>query len=118
MFSKIREDANIVPKTVGYKFRKGLITLSDKEEACTNPWYAYLFARFIPGADIGKCQEASCKNPWYAYYFARDIPRANIEKCQEATCKNPEFAYHFALNIPGANKEKCRKVCEGTQYAF
>ncbi|MFA5759004.1 MAG: hypothetical protein WC942_06585, partial [Clostridia bacterium] len=106
MLSKIREDAKTAPKTFGYKLDKGLATLSDEEEACTKPEYAYGFAKDVPGANIEKCQEAACQDPHYAYYFAKDIPGADIEKCQEAVCKDPFYAYLFAKNITGTNIEK------------
>jgi hypothetical protein len=73
MLSKIREDAVIVPKTIGYKLNNGLATLADEDEACTKPLWAYNFAKNIPGADIGKCQEAACKDPEYAYRIVADI---------------------------------------------
>ena len=90
MLSKIREDAVIVPKTFGYKLDKGLATLSDEEEACTKPEYAYGFAKDVPGANIEKCQEAACRDPLYAYLFAMNIPGADKEKCQEEACKDPK----------------------------
>jgi len=118
MLSNIIKDSAGIPKTVGYKFYKKLLTLSDEEEACMKPKWAYYFARDIPGANIEKCQESSCQEPEYAYYFAKFIPGADIEKCQEAACKVPYYAYLFAHYIPGANIEKCRKACEGNCYAF
>ncbi|MFA5760086.1 MAG: hypothetical protein WC942_12155, partial [Clostridia bacterium] len=98
MISRIKEDAVRTPKTFGYKLDKGLATLADEEEACTKPYWAYYFARYVPGADIEKCCEAACKDPKWAYLFARDFPGANKEKCQEAACKDPYYAYKFALN--------------------
>ncbi|MFA5158779.1 MAG: hypothetical protein WC451_06395, partial [Patescibacteria group bacterium] len=80
MISKIREDAVIVPKTFGYKITKGLLTLSDEEEACTKFKWAYEFALKIPGADIETYQEAACKDSYWAYRFAWGIPAADIEK--------------------------------------
>jgi hypothetical protein len=103
MLSKIREDAVIVPKTIGYKLNNGLATLSDEEEACAKPKWAYYFARDVPGADIEKCQEAACKSHYWAYYFAVDIPGADIGKCQELACANSKYAYYFARNVPVAN---------------
>jgi hypothetical protein len=47
-----------------------------------------MFARDIPGANIGKCQEAACKNPEWAYLFAKYVTGADIEKCKEAACKD------------------------------
>ncbi|MFA5759145.1 MAG: hypothetical protein WC942_07315 [Clostridia bacterium] len=72
MLSKILKDSVGIPKTIGYKITKGLATLSDEEEACTNPEWAYLFAKYIPGANIVKCQEAACKDPEYAYLFCQE----------------------------------------------
>ena len=55
-----------------------------QEIACKDPWYAYLYAKSIRGADIGCCQEWACKDPVYAYYFARDVKGADLEACLEA----------------------------------
>jgi hypothetical protein len=55
-----------VPKTIGYKITKGLLTLSDEEEAYTKPKWAYRFARYVPGANIEKCKQA-CKGTGYAF---------------------------------------------------
>jgi len=101
MISKILVDANNIPKIIGYKITKGLLTIADEEEACKDSKWAYYFAKTVPGADIGKCCEAACKNPWWAHNFALNIPGANIEKCQEATCKDPGMAYYFTYYIPG-----------------
>jgi hypothetical protein len=123
MLSRILGDAEGVPKTIGYKFRKGLITLADEEEACTNPRWAYRFALEVHGANIEKCEDSACKDPCFAYLFARWIPEADIEKCQEVACQKTacnDFygAYMFAKYIPGADVERCRKACEGTEYAY
>jgi hypothetical protein len=119
MISKILKDAVIVPKTVGYKITKRLLTIEDEEEACAKPEWAYKFAKNVPGADIEKCCEAACKNPMCAYLFALDIPGANIEKCQEAACKDPKYAYWFAWDVPGANVEKCREAaCHDVFWAY
>jgi hypothetical protein len=118
MLSKIREDAVIVPKTIGYKLNNGLATLSDEEEACAKPEWTYLFARDVPGADIEKCQEKACTDSEYAYWFAKNVPGADIGKCQEAACKDPKWAYWFARGVTGADVEKCRQICKGTKYAF
>jgi hypothetical protein len=64
MISKIRRDAINVLKTFGYKLHKGLAILADEEEACTKPKWAYLFAYYIPEANIEKCQEVVCKDPY------------------------------------------------------
>ena len=101
MLSKIIEDSKYIPKKFKYKLNNKLLTLSDEEKACTKPSWAYVFARDVAGADIGKCCEAACKNPWWAHNFALNIPGANIEKCQEATCKDPGMAYYFTYYIPG-----------------
>jgi hypothetical protein len=92
MLSKILVDSLVAPKTIMYKITKGLAILADEKEACTRPFCAYLFAYYIPGA--------------------------NIEKCQEAACKDPEWAYYFAKNISGADMEKCRNACKGIKYAL
>jgi len=118
MLSRIKADAVKVPKTIGYKFRKGLTTLADEEEACQSSCYAYYFAYDIPGADIARCQESACKNSECAYNFAKSVPGADIEKCQEAACKDSRYAYWFARDVPGADKEKCRNACKGSAYAF
>jgi hypothetical protein len=107
MFSKIIENYKCIPKTVGYKLVNRLATLSDEEEACTKPEWAYMFARDIPGANIEKCQESACKDLEYAYMFALSISGANIEKCQEAACKDGYFAYCFAKHVPEINLDKC-----------
>jgi len=119
MIAKIRENAEEVEQTVGYKLNNGLARLEDEEEACTRAKWAYLFAREIEGANIERCEEAACKDPWGAYAFAKDIPRANIGKCQEAACKDPEWAYYFAKDIPGANIEKCcEAACKDPALAW
>ena len=118
MLSKILVDSLVAPKTIMYKITKGLAILADEKEACTRPFCAYLFAYYIPGANIEKCQEETCKDSRCAYSFAKNIPGADIGKCQEAACKNPQWAYTFAKNISGADVEKCRKACKGTRYAF
>jgi len=64
MLSKILVDSLVAPKTIMYKITKGLATLSDEEEACTKPEYAYGFAYYIPEANIEKCQEVVCKDPY------------------------------------------------------
>jgi len=87
-----------------------------EEVACKDPYYAYLFARFIPEANIEYCQEHACKSPVYAYWFAHNVPEANIEYCQEHACKDPEWAYWFARNFPGADLNYCLKACKGTIY--
>ena len=92
MISKILVDANNIPKTIGYKITKGLLTIADEEEACKDSKWAYYFAKTVPGADIEKCQESACKDPYYAYCFAKEVPEADIGKC--------------------------RKICKGTKYAF
>ncbi|MFA5759153.1 MAG: hypothetical protein WC942_07355, partial [Clostridia bacterium] len=63
MISRIKQDAKTIPKTIGYRLDNNLATLSDEEEACKNPKWAYMFAHDIHGADIEKCQEVACKNP-------------------------------------------------------
>ena len=133
MISKIIGDTEGVPKTLGYKIIKGLITLADEEEVCTKPKWAYRFALVVRGANIEKCQEGACKDSGYAYCFARDIPGADIEKCQEAVCLLGIFLgwikrnarklhvkileWHIILPIifPG---RQCRQIYEGTEYAF
>ena len=92
MLSRIRIDAKTAPKTIEYKITKGLLTIEDEEEACKNPYWAYYFARFIPGANIGKCCEGACKDSYYAYCFAKNIPGADVEKCRIA-CKGTEYAF-------------------------
>jgi len=69
-----------------------------EEIACKNHWYAYRFARFIPGADIEYCQEWACKDPENAYYFARDIPGADLNYCLEA-CKGTEYYAELQVHI-------------------
>jgi len=92
MLSDIFKDFSGIPKTLGYKITKGLATIADEEEACTQPKWAYYFVQNVFGADI--------------------------EKCQEAVCKDPFYAYNFAKYIPGADKEKCREACKGSIYDF
>jgi hypothetical protein len=36
MLFKILGDSLVVSKTIGYKITKGLLTIEDEEEACTN----------------------------------------------------------------------------------
>jgi len=100
MLSDILKDSADIPKTILYKLEKKLLTLSDEKEACTNPRWAYYFARNVPGANKEKCHEAACKEPYWAYWFARDIPGADIGKCCESACKSLYWEYYFAKNIP------------------
>ena len=69
----IHEDAKTVPKTIGYKINHNLATLEDEDEACKDPGYAYLFARYIKGANIEKCRESSSKDPYWKERFERNI---------------------------------------------
>ena len=90
-------DYEKVPKTIGYKCNYIIpLTIEDQEEALRKPYWAFRFAREVPGADIRKCEEVVCKNPRYAYYFALYIPGADIRRCEEAACKDPEWARSFA----------------------
>ncbi|MFA5758425.1 MAG: hypothetical protein WC942_03515 [Clostridia bacterium] len=41
MLSIIIENANTIPKTIGYKLYTGIATLANEEEACTKPKLAY-----------------------------------------------------------------------------
>jgi len=61
-------------------------------------------------------EEIACKNTWYAYYFARNVPGANIEYCQEIACKYPQLAYDFARYVAGADLNYCLKACKGTEW--
>jgi len=103
-------DAKTAPKSFGYKLRNNLLTLEDQKEALTDPYWAYIFAKHIPGADIEACQKAVIKDPEWAYEFAKDIPGANIEACQGGAVKNPYWAYIFAKDVPGANIEFCQEA--------
>ena len=102
MLSEIMKDAESLPSTFLYKIKNGLLTLADEDEACTNPKWAYWFARNVKGANIEKCQEVACKEPGWAYWFAQNVKGANIERCQEVACKDPYWAYTFARYIKGA----------------
>ena len=48
----------------------------------TKTTWSYLFARYVPGADIKAHEQAilEIKDPKYSYWFAQDIPGANIEE--------------------------------------
>jgi len=61
-------------------------------------------------------EEIACKDPYLAYMFACYVPGANIKYCQEHACEKPEDAYWFALYVPGADLNYCLKVCKGTMY--
>jgi hypothetical protein len=67
-------------------------------------------------ADIEKCQEVACKKPWYAYLFARDIPGVDIGKCQEGACKDPYWAYMFSITILDADRDKALEACKDTEW--
>ena len=61
-------------------------------------------------------EEIACKHPEYAYMFACYVPGADIEYCQEWSCKAPRFAYRFALDVKGADMNFCLEACKGTEY--
>jgi len=106
----------MTPEEAYYKAYDSGYTKKLEEIACKDPWYAYMFAEDVTGADIEYCQEHACKDPYYAYYFARYVPGADIEYCQERACKDPEDAYWFARDIPGADLHYCLEACKETEY--
>lgn len=82
---------------------------------------AYWFAKDVPGADIGYCQEKACRDPYWAYLFARDVLDADIGYCQERVYKEQELHVvwtlisprrDFPLFIEEADIEYCYKRAE------
>jgi hypothetical protein len=49
MINIIKEDALVVPKTIGYKILNKTTTLQDQHEVFCNPWFSFQFARDVPG---------------------------------------------------------------------
>ena len=96
MIKILKKSAEEIEQTLGYRVKNGLATIADEEEAYKKPRWAYLFAYYIKGANIEKCEEIACKEPEWAYKFARDIEGADIKKCEEAACRSPEYVYLFA----------------------
>jgi len=99
MMKILEKSAEEMGQTVGYKLNNGLATIADEEEACKKPKWAYLFALYVKGADIKRCEEAACKEATWAYYFALYIKGADIEKCRKAVASDDDWAKAFARDI-------------------
>ena len=102
-YEKMLQDLIDKKKKENYTESMDYEFLKKQEEACKDPFYAYYFAKDVPGADISVCQEAACKDSHYAYLFAKNVEGADIKICQEFACKGPFSAYEFALHVPGAD---------------
>ena len=73
-----------------------------------SPNEAYITAKNNPNADIKKYQEVACGDPYYAYHFAKVIPGADIEKCLNA-CKDTKWYYKLLKELPQIIAKKLTK---------
>ena len=82
VLNKLLKDSKLIPQTFKYKFDNNLLTIEDQQEALTKPRWSYYFAKAnIPGSDIKALQAKACEDPWCAYLFAKYIPGADISYC-------------------------------------
>jgi hypothetical protein len=72
LLEKIKEDAERISKTIGWKVLNDKLTLEDEEEviALGNPEIAYNFALNVVGANISKLEDIVVQDPCWSYKFA------------------------------------------------
>ena len=97
--------------------------------ASEDPYYAYIFAKAYPEADIAKLQEIAARYADWAYFFALNVKGADIALLQEAVMNtfpqsylimnkkvepenfhNATYCKLFAKNIPGADTIRLNKI--------
>src|SRR5690606_10135080 len=119
VLNNLLEDSKTIPQTLLYKFNNNLLTIEDQQEALTNTRWSYFFTKAnITASDFKALQAKACEDPYYAFLFAKYISGADIKYCQEHACINAYNAYRFARDIPEADIEYCRQACKGTRWEF
>lgn len=62
------------------------------------------------GVDLSRLQNIVIRSnhPYWAYRYARDIPGANVWRLSLVVMKygSADLMHHFAENIPGANRQR------------
>ena len=70
-----------------------------REWVCSDPEWAYEYAKEVDKVPRDDTREGACKEPNWAYLYARDVDKGPRDDTRAGSCKNPEFAYMYAQNV-------------------
>jgi hypothetical protein len=68
--------------------------------ACTNPYYAYLYALNVDKCPRDDTRTAACIQPYWAYFYAKNVDKNICEETMQAV-KNTKYEkdYEKLINL-------------------